>query len=668
MSKRKTTYIKFDYSPGDDHDAVCKNGEIESVRMPLSMLPNHEIAHTSLQGVNPGVRFHLQRVSVPGYTSSADSLPTAELSFALREGDSEIAAAFVSDTDTEAYHQFAAVTRKEISRKVKDFVNDYCAECDARELLHAPHLVMAALRYGDNRSVMIGSINLLMADSGAPMPMITSASATATKLVTDISLLNHPCRLSVSFDSGIAVADCGATHIDILLSKGAPTYHIEDELRGIVRLSSSAPLYSEREERYNLVPSRCRCWDIGAYSASEIDRHVLSLHDYRVVASIDISDVINSDCDDRFAVVPLRAECSSKFAETSPDSYIRAPFYQKDVIDGVLFGSGGLSHLVSPEFRLPLPSRWETLPEAVGVAVEVRKNGMIIQAGEDRGLADATDIQPVNMAITSMIPRFFFYPDTDAMYLIIRSAYGSAIRLPLTKCEDSGGAYFYAGIESGNVESETVYLNSQTFQSASYIEEQRVFSGYVSSPPFPFKSIIMPGKVYGITEISRTVTGGEPGQSPVYCITSAGVFICKIENGSPVPVQRLTPAVPINAGAWNVINGGVRIYSADGVVTIKGSSVDIMPVIYEEREDIEVVTRPLKLSGKEIGLKLEPAIGRGGVRLSLESSADLHHWHTQIRVAESAIRGYHLPSAPYKRLRIRIPAGAELPRRLCLIF
>lgn len=637
--------IDLNFSPGGAHDAVCPNGEVESLRLPLDEMPRTLAPAVSLRLPDPVARFSLRRGSLPGYTSSASSFAFRDMHFSLDADEKARLTASVSDDDF--FNSLKSDTRRSISDAVMNFVNSYVDECAARQLYCAPFLAVAALRFADGSRVAVGPVQLLVADSGAPVPCITAASVSEDGVLSvTVALLSYPCRLEVEFGDAVGLADGGATHVDLLVSAPAATYRRDGGVAGICRLDAGSPLFSVTDRKYPLVAARCRCWDIGAYGEAVVEREMLSLHEFYVAESLPVADV---------ASMTVRMTVGGCRADSDAVSFSRQP----EIVSARQFACGTMRHLCGAEVRLPSPTVVSPLKgdamKKVRLQAEVLKEGRMLlsSVGEANLPADGVGL-PV-------FPSYIYYGDADAVAL--RVVFGEhGWRLPLQRCGELGGALWFGGLDGSLQEEDAVEIEDAE---DIYRLRDRVMSGSVESRHYPLWSGVLPGEVYALVEASRTLAAGQPGAVPLYCLTSAGLWIARFEKGVKA-VQLLTRHTLLTEDSYIVTPSGIRYASAAGRVDVEGTTVRVQPLFYEKRNDMELLTRPLKLTKRLRRVLLQPSSGESGARLAVECSTDLRRWCQVWRGAGYAARGMILPRAPYTRLRVSLPRGSELPRRMLI--
>ncbi|MDE6444480.1 MAG: hypothetical protein K2K64_08705 [Muribaculaceae bacterium] len=609
-----------------DGDLICNNGELESFSGVIPLIPGENLEDMLAEGdpliQNPsGIRrpsvprieFSLLRTILPGWSIHPESLPAITVA--------------ATDLSEENQRNLAATTLSEM-----------LSAAAGENLFAEPFLVLAAFRTKGGFHISPTPPILMIPNSSAPIvETMTNAETEVIRMSITAAICRLQYRLSPIDD--LEEWNDHISHLDIFISSPIPLYERKAPFRSVRRTSFSGFTHS-------LSPSgaagEIKLWQEtiatgfspAPFSEGDMTRALVSTSTFHLISAIPLQSIPSTT---DFSDVPFNCGGSPL---SSPYPSYRPDYAHLSTVEAAgateLSGRTTIFDLtVTPP--APLPLKYST-PYCNQVGY---------------------------------IPRFLFHPDKWATAYTF-SYNGVGMQLPLQPHPSLHGAISVRPLNGEYKEATSI---------PPYIPSPRHYPDMIWRSTkgehllFPDDLLIKTeaGNIVALERAFRA-SGLVATTSPTaYLFTSEGVFLIKEMNDGTfrdaglITRHRAHDRQSIIMGE----NGLAFVTDAGRTIRIEGTKVYDSSYASSEKltligkgEDVEILTRPLKLNGngnhpRLLSISFGGTYDPSATSLTLEGSMNLRQWNHVATSHGGEISGIWPPLYPYFRLLLTgtIPEG-----------
>lgn len=530
-------YLSFDYKTREENPCNQRETGIKKFINYVGDLPEGVTDKIVLPPKLPiaAVSFRLKKASLPEHNSSASSFPQYNLPFTIKETEELSVAEWLSGDIHGFKGGISEDLRKQVSKQVMNTLNRYFTEAAGEGCFTSPFFAVAAYRLTDGSHAFAGPPVIMIPSSIQPLMRINSWTVSENELVTNISIINRPCRLQMNvgnFDGDNQTLK-DVERVEILVSRQAPLYNSGGECGGIRNYQPGGISHTDKEEK--LLLSRCRGWDIPGYPEETIAASTVRQNDFYVAASFSLDEILSLRTKGGFIDVSTSAFSLHEIYASIP---VRADYSAIREMKGDAYRFNNRVYVCSPELKLPEP-----FPAALSLPYTEPVSGEMISCGISctvRKRRDDTSHESIRLGVSvadypsttlnsiskeSVFPRFLFYPDCEAVEMKIELN-GVIYRLPMTRSDNLGGSYYFRGFGDKIPEPADVTVPEGEVK---WRERNALFiSDGSTGHLFPAANIIrFDSEVIGTAFSMRAMSTGQLGEFPLYCFTRGGIWLLR---------------------------------------------------------------------------------------------------------------------------------------------
>lgn len=530
-------YLSFDYKTREENRCDQRGAGIKKFINYVGDLPEGATDKILLPPKLPlaAVSFRLKKASLPEHNSSASSFPQYNLSFTVKETEVLGVAEWLAGDIHGFKGGISEDLRRQVSKQVMNTLNRYFTEAAGEGCFTSPFFAVVAYRLTDGSHAFAGSPVLMIPSSLQPLMRINSWTVSENELVTNVSIINRPCRLQINvgnFDGdNLALKD--VERVEILVSRQATLYDSGGECGGIRNYQPGGISHTDKEEK--LLQSRCRGWDIPGYPEERIAASTVRQNDFYMAASFTLDEILSQRTKGGFVDIATGAFSLHEIYASTP---VRADYSAIREMKGDAYRFNNRVYVCSPELTLPAPfpaALSQPYTESVsgemiscGISCSVRKKRKdtsqeSILSAVSGGDYLTTDLNSISKE--SVFPRFLFYPDCEAVEMKIELE-GETYRLPMTRSDNLDGSYYFRGFGDNIPEPEDV---TATEGEMKWREHNALFiSDGSTGHVFPAPNVIhFDSEVMGTALSMRAMSTGQLGEFPLYCFTRGGIWLLR---------------------------------------------------------------------------------------------------------------------------------------------
>lgn len=716
----KKKFIKLIYRRGTSSTTLPRDGEIEYIVHNTDNLPKGSVDYSepaeSLDTLN--VEFRLNAATLPGHNSSPASFPNYDITLPLSEKDVSPVAEWLDAEPRGSYGATSESFRKLLSEEIMTTMRLYFEAASDANLLTSPLLALAALRFPDGHHAAVSAPVMLIPTSSAPFARLNSWLTSDSSLSINISIINRPCALSLRIPPLKNLNIDDALSLDILLTRQATLYNPKGTAGRLRNFPAGGICHTDRESPLN--ETHCRGFDVEGYSPERIGAETVAFYEFFVAASIPVEALMDGTGTD-FRPLPMPSGTISSLTASTPV----LPDWS------ALLGIRGKSYSYNDRRLIPAPTISPSAPFPLFSSAQysdvetrpIRQKAILYKKETEttgrRILIEGDSRYPDRIpANDRLFPRFIFYPDPDAMKIIVSDGTSDYI-LPLRSNPTLGGSFYFRGFDDSLPEKIPSGVNIADNPEKLWRDPESVYvSEKGSRRLFPARLRLRLGEdVTALSASTRAASGGQLGEFPLYCFVKSGIWLLRpVATGGygvAQPISRDSATSPegvvstetgaayIGTRGLTLLEGGstkvvipryelpshdikgIRLeYDASVrkvICTLPGSSNSVVWLMagdyiekYQKGKDgktwHEIRTLPITLSRPEVSKKFRNVEiicpnGCQAIGTRLEGSFDMRHWNVAAESPSSELRGVRCASYPFWRITARWE-GHRLPQAI----
>lgn len=503
----------------------------------------------------PSVRISLESSALLPYSASAQSLPVAEISCDVPDVDAGKITAWISEDSHALFGTLSDSFSNRISSRLSETLSQYQKAADDNGLFTGTFLCCAMLVFGDgNRYPLIHPFRLSVSQKSQSL-YINHLSYAESRLYASVEWSAAPCRLKVEItDPGTLMQwENRIAGMEILVSPQTDPFMPPVETTGThTALSDDG--------------TRRRAWLIP--SSRPVPPQLPA--QWRRVMFVSFNDMVS--CGTLRSSAPL-----------IPSETVKPEFTVSERADvlGETFRFNSRLFIPAPLFR---PAALRYLPDrySSGCADNGKPGTIYVRFIKD-GVSCHTAAE---INIPAELPLFLCYPSPDALEIILEYKDGSGHRVfPLTRSESGGTAVW---CDSSGMGDELPQLREGGYEpplsSRDITDGLRrpgsIFSSLRNNDMLYPASLVteaIDGEVLALAPALRSPSSDRLGEFPLYCFTSEGIWIMRMEEDAPIrATQPISMLSPLNSRCVATINKGTVFLCSEGLMIISGSNISVM--------------------------------------------------------------------------------------------